>query len=347
VKPRKRNIMARPRCTPDLGRRAGGGYAVMAAVVFAVMFVVMTWGRPVAVADPKPANNSRTNPNAGSSTASTASTPSTTGSITENVDCTTCHSTETWKNSLSGAGSEAGGAGVFNHDKTGFPLRGRHQEVTCTGCHQPKRQVQSDCVSCHKDPHQGLLGRLCETCHSARTWADTNTKAIEIHRRTRFPLTGFHVLADCTQCHQRRGEREWSAPPSNCYACHEADYNQPGLRPSHIGAAGETPFPRDCSMCHRAAGWRPARRDQVPARALAMLVRDNPSDHDMRFVISRGAHQGAACGSCHLSESNFRSVRCDGCHEHSAARLQQQHQGRPVPLQGSTCLSCHPGGMAR
>ncbi len=267
-------------------------------------------------------------------------------SITQNGDCTMCHTTDAWRNKNQKSLRNAKGG--FDHSKTGFPLSGRHQYVDCTGCHAAKKTVKKACVSCHQDPHQARLGRFCESCHSARAWSDT--KPIEMHRRTRFPLTGMHALVDCTQCHQRRVEREFSAPPSDCYACHENDYRKPGLSPNHVGAAGETPFPRDCSICHRAAGWRPARRDMVPARTAALRLSSqlaNPLDHDRWFVLSFGPHQNAPCATCHLSENTPRALNCTGCHAHNPVLIQQQHKNGPVPTQGAACMSCHIGGMAR
>jgi hypothetical protein len=39
--------------------------------------------------------------------------------------CALCHTTESWRGAR------------FAHDRTGFPLRGRHAEVTCQDCHYP------------------------------------------------------------------------------------------------------------------------------------------------------------------------------------------------------------------
>lgn len=267
---------------------------------------------------------------------------SSSSNFTQGVDCVSCHSTTTWKQNTMGA---SGGASGFDHDKTHFPLRGQHRFVGCVNCHKPNQKIKTACVSCHQDPHQSRLGRMCESCHSTRAWNET--RALEMHRRTRFPLSGMHVLADCTQCHQRRGEREWSFPPADCYACHENDYKRPGLLPSHVGAAGQVPFPRDCSICHRPAGWRPAKRDAVPLRTQAFTLGQAPPDHDATFRISSGFHQGAACTTCHLSAEVPRMVRCDGCHAHDAPSLTRAHKGKPVPTSGQACLSCHPGGMAR
>ena len=119
--------------------------------------------------------------------------------IADAVPCSACHSTVAWRQ------SDARGAGGFDHSTTGFPLTGQHQVTACNQCHggQP---VKRACNSCHEDVQRGRLSRSCDECHSAAGWQVT--KAIDIHRTTRFPLTGIHTLADCRQCHQRRGNQQ-------------------------------------------------------------------------------------------------------------------------------------------
>jgi len=259
-------------------------------------------------------------------------------SIAEGIDCANCHTPEGWRI----AGSDSDGAG-FDHAQTGFPLSGRHDDLACTDCHRPGRQVQRDCVSCHADVHQGRLSTRCDSCHSARGFH--LIRALEIHRRTLLPLTGMHVLAECTECHQRRGERFLSNVPADCYACHEDDYRRPGVHPNHLGDADSPAFPRDCAQCHRPIGWTPAVIDlSVVSRSSALTV---PADHDLRFPISFGAHRAAQCQNCHTVPSVPSLVRCTGCHEHSPVQIQLNHPNLHVATDGPGCLSCHPGGMAR
>ncbi len=279
------------------------------------------------------------------SRSATRSSASRHGSITEGLDCGNCHTPAGWHMS-----SGKSGAG-FDHSRTGFPLTGRHETAACNQCHSGERRVTRDCENCHQGPHQARLSRRCDSCHSSRRWNDL--EPFEIHRRTRFPLTGMHALADCTECHQRNGERQWTTVKTDCFACHSSEYLDPSVHPIHRGTSSTPPFPQDCSQCHLASAWSPAFVDpsRLPGATAAaaraglggMVV---PADHDRHFPISRGPHRGAPCNSCHASASAPRLVRCAGCHAHNPVKLQQQH-GRRVPGSGSACLGCHPGGMAR
>jgi len=266
-------------------------------------------------------------------------------SITEGLDCKNCHTPASWKMSAGKAGRG------FDHSRTGFPLTGRHESAACNQCHSGERRVTRDCSNCHRDPHQSRLSGRCASCHSSRRWNDM--EPFEIHRRTRFPLTGMHALADCTECHQRNGERKWTTVQSDCFSCHAADYLDPSVHPNHRGTASSPPFPQDCSQCHVASAWSPAFVDPsaigssavgaVAAGLGGMVV---PANHDRDFPVSRGPHRGAPCNRCHTSSQTPRLVRCTGCHAHNPVKLQQQH-GRRVSSSGIACLGCHPGGTAR
>lgn len=262
--------------------------------------------------------------------------------IADAVPCSACHSTVAWRQ------SDARGAGGFDHSTTGFPLTGQHQVTACNQCHggQP---VKRACNSCHEDVHRGRLSRSCDECHSAAGWQVT--KAIDIHRKTRFPITGMHTLADCSQCHQRSGDHQWTTAPVECFACHGKEYGRTDIRPVHTGTTLTAPFPRDCSQCHRSIAWVPAlfKASLVTAAAPAALSGAGevaPRGHDLRFPISFGPHRTAACSDCHSNLAAPRSVRCVGCHAHDPARLVAQHKG-PMATGGASCLSCHLGGARR
>jgi hypothetical protein len=256
------------------------------------------------------------------------------------VPCTACHSTVSWRST-----DAAGGTAKFDHSTTGFPLTGAHVRTTCTECHN-SRPIKRDCVSCHEDFHRGRLSQSCDQCHSPAGWRVT--QPLVIHRRTRFPLTGMHVLADCTQCHLRASKQKFTDAPIDCYGCHEQDYRRPGIFPVHVGTATSPPLPRDCSLCHRAIAWVPANApsSQLGSVASALQTQAAPHDHDLRFPIGFGPHRIAVCSDCHASLAVPRAVRCIGCHAHDPTTLLQQHR-QPIATDGAACLGCHPGGMRR
>jgi hypothetical protein len=279
-----------------------------------------------------------TNPMPGSEPVSSSTHPP---GFSDAVACSACHSTRSWKSTDAG-----GGTVKFDHSTTGFPLTGEHVYTSCIACHNSTRPIKRECVSCHEDFHRGRLTQSCDTCHSPAGWKVT--QPLVIHRRTRFPLTGMHVLADCTQCHLRASEQKFTDAPIDCYGCHEQDYRRPGNFPVHVGTATSPPLPRDCSLCHRAIAWVPA---GVPSSLLGSLATPlqaqvAPRNHDSRFPVGYGSHRTATCSDCHASLAVPRAVRCIGCHAHDPVLLVQQHR-QPIATDGAACLSCHPGGVRR
>ena len=142
------------------------------------------------------------------------------------ADCASCHNETNWKD-----------ATKFDHDKTTFPLVGRHARVACAECHKTKdfKAAPTLCQDCHQDTfHKGRLGPDCASCHSSKGWLlwhfDHNTQ-------TRFALTGAHVGLDCHACHAKAvtGKPTLSAV---CGTCHKKD-------DVHRGSFGQ-----NCGRCH-------------------------------------------------------------------------------------------------
>jgi hypothetical protein len=65
------------------------------------------------------------------------------------LKCEGCHNTNKWKPSL------------FDHEKTGFSLKGGHENVACGACHQLKKEVNGEQVLFYKP-----TPKACEACHS-------------------------------------------------------------------------------------------------------------------------------------------------------------------------------------
>jgi hypothetical protein len=258
-----------------------------------------------------------------------------TRSITGGLECDACHDQTSFK-----MVSRSGASGPFDHDRTGFPLKGRHRELGCMECHAGGRTINGECAGCHADPHRGGLGNDCDRCHTNTSFRIV--RAYEIHEQTGFPLTGRHASADCTECHLRNGERRFTGVPSDCFACHEDDYRRPDVHPVHAGTSTTPPFPRDCAQCHRPTGWSPAIVDPTALPGRDALT--SAESHDDRFPLSYGPHRGASCDSCHASTTVRRAVRCTGCHAHDPARLRATHGARLVSFSGSACLACHRNG---
>jgi hypothetical protein len=252
--------------------------------------------------------------------------------FTDDMDCSACHSPSGWQ-----LAATAGASG-FDHERTGFPLRGAHVQTRCTGCHTGRAKPITSCDGCHRDPHRGRNDGTCAECHRPTAWSDT--RALDQHRRTRMPLTGRHAMIDCAACHRRSGERAQSDVPADCYACHRPEYHAITVHPVHDGSDGGRPLSRDCGLCHRTSGWIPA----IANPNALVTASARRTDHDARFALTTGSHRAVDCNACHLDPRRTRLVRCDGCHQDAGLRAQHR---MPVSRSAAACLGCHPRGAAR
>jgi hypothetical protein len=247
------------------------------------------------------------------------------------MDCTQCHTVTTWLGA------------TFDHSI--FPLSGGHNGVQCISCHTSGTYgtIPSDCASCHSDDYQQAPGHVssgfpmdCTQCHSVTTWLNTTFD------HSFFPLSGGHNGVQCVACHT---SGTYGTIPSDCYSCHQNDYQQ---APGHLGS-----FPTTCDTCHTVTTWQNA-------------------TFDHSFFPLSGGHNGPTCQQCHTSgvydtipsecvfchqaeyvtapshvQSNFPQT-CENCHsitvwtdwtyDHSFFPLNGGHNG-------VACMSCHTSGV--
>ena len=258
--------------------------------------------------------------------------------------CSSCHSTRSF-----GTIEKQ----TFDHDRTRYPLRGRHVSLPCAKCHdfrteQGKRPPFATCATCHSDPHAGtatLAGVAvdCASCHDV-TGFTPGQLSVAQHGKTKFPLEGGHQDVPCAQCHRkdlsapvaRYGSARVILRPSGakCLDCHADE---------HGGQLATRPDKGECSACHVATGWKPSRYDL--------------RDHANLRVTLAGKHGAVSCSACHGSkrpglrvlsasvalgkgEFLFRppETNCTDCHL-------DPHQGRFAPggeqPQPEGCPACH------
>ncbi|MBX3619242.1 MAG: cytochrome C [Rhizobacter sp.] len=211
--------------------------------------------------------------------------------------CESCHGTKAWKST------------TFDHDTdTRYALRGKHRAAACTDCHTGplfRQKLATECYACHRkdDKHQGSLGRDCASCHSERDWKE---RAKFDHGKTRFPLLGKHLQADCKACHKSTLFKE---APTACIGCHKQD-------DKHEGTLGDR-----CESCHAEKSWK---------------TTAGRFDHDRTRFALRNAHArpSLACSACHSSLRSMRNTatECVACH-----KKDDKHEGQ----QGTKCESCH------
>jgi hypothetical protein len=205
------------------------------------------------------------------------------------ASCGDCHSERDWK------------VGQFDHQKTRFPLRGKHQAIQCASCHKSSvfKEAPRECVGCHRkdDRHKGALGPACGDCHTERRWKDTTFD----HAKTKFPLLLSHARVKCAACHR---DPDFARTPTQCVGCHQKD-------DKHQGQLGTK-----CETCHDAGDWKKAKFDHARAR----------------FPLL-GAHLVVPCAKCHAS-ARYRDAKrdCFACHERDDV-----HKRRL----GTACETCH------
>ena len=251
----------------------------------------------------------------------------------------------------------------FNHNKAKFKLTGKHIDVKCIECHKKTIQNQvemqqftgikfDDCVNCHKDPHAGHFTNKCAQCHTDQSFTLFNGKKSFDHNKTKFTLNGSHKNVDCFECHKnnttaltvfqdRNGINE-----TDCITCHK-DF--------HEGKFGE-----NCAQCHI-------------EKSFHSLKTMDFFDHNLTDYPLEGKHINVDCKKCH-ADSYVKPINfseCKNCHKdfhegqfvkngvvqdcktcHSLAEgfdisqfTIEEHEKTKFPLNGShlavPCLACH------
>lgn len=209
------------------------------------------------------------------------------------TQCQDCHGNDDWRESR------------FDHAKTDFALRGKHQDVPCVACHRGsvEDELPLACVGCHEggDVHRRSLGERCELCHGEEGWL---ASVRFDHDLSNFPLIGHHAVVSCEQCHADQRYRETSQA---CVDCHGQD-------DSHQGSLGD-----QCQGCHNPNGW-------------GYWTFDHATQTDFPL---ENAHAEVACRQCHRPGGDGTWVTprdCGSCH-----RKDDRHQDRF----GRDCGRCH------
>ncbi|MBK7670165.1 MAG: hypothetical protein IPJ24_02070 [bacterium] len=212
------------------------------------------------------------------------------------------------------------------HDTTRLPLVGAHAKVDCDACHTGAQRGEylgtpSDCVACHqpdyeatRNPDHRLAGFTtdCDRCHGvfAANWG----RGDFIHSLS-FPLTGAHATTACASCHSET----FVGTPTDCYACHQPDYDASANPPHATAGLGTT-----CVSCHGTSDWRPSTYDHALA----------PANYPLQ-----GGHRGVDCASCHTAGYVATSTDCYACHRPDyEAAADPNHVAGGFP---TDCTACH------
>ncbi|MEZ4875728.1 MAG: hypothetical protein R2793_09845 [Flavobacteriaceae bacterium] len=252
-------------------------------------------------------------------------------------DCKSCHN-DPHNNQLKGSCTQChtvfsfnqfNGKGRFNHNTTGFALKGSHKAVDCFSCHTKSNNPltvfqdklsfeENNCIACHEDFHEGKYGNDCAKCHNETSFLALNNMDFFDHSVTDYPLEGNHLGVDCRKCHIER----FSTPIdfSACKNCHD-DY--------HNGEFSENGFSPDCLECHSL--------EKGFDYSLYTL-----EQHQTTPFPLEGAHIATPCFACHVSEDDdrwtFRNIgtSCVDCHlDFHEGFIDQKYYA------SESCESCH------
>jgi hypothetical protein len=208
--------------------------------------------------------------------------------------CKDCHTVKGWKKL------------IFDHKKTDFPLKGKHEDVACGDCHKGilyKEDLKLDCFSCHRqdDVHREQQGKKCQDCHNEKGWQH---KVAFDHNLVKFPLLGAHAALACEECHSSGSFKDTKA---QCLSCHkDDDVHKRGLGPR-------------CDLCHYVGDWKAWEFDH---------------DKQTDFKLT-GKHKGIVCNACHyepVEKEIDMPSDCQSCHLKDDA-----HDGEF----GRHCQRCH------
>lgn len=267
-------------------------------------------------------------------------------------DCAKCHGTESFVP-----------ASLFNHDRSGFPLKGKHRTTACVDCH-PKETREGQpfqkftglafgkCTDCHSEVHQSIHVKDCRDCHTEQSFSTIPVATSRFnHKETGFPLRGRHQKLECAACH------DTGLPPS------EVLRDRKGIKADQCIACHEDPhegrFGTSCASCHSESSFHEV--------AISLDF-----DHDQTDFPLLGRHRAVDCRLCH--EEGFTvpvaHESCQSCHEdyhkgefvrdgkgpdcrecHTVEGFQgslftiERHAGTDFPLEGAhqatPCFSCH------
>lgn len=264
-------------------------------------------------------------------------------------NCGSCHTERDWKERAR-----------FDHDKTDFPLLGKHARVECKDCHKSVmfKEAPKDCYGCHKkdDKHERTLGEKCADCHTEKDWKNTSGRFD--HDKTEFRLRNAHAekTVKCEACH--KDLRSFRKTALDCYSCHKKNDKHEGQEGTKCESChndrswkdtrfdhGQSRFPltgkhviTSCKKCHETARYKDAPRDCYGCHK-------KDDKHKLKFGVKcENCHNTRAWGLWsfdHKARTGYtldgahRKVACESCHREPAPR------GKDAALLGSSCVGCH------
>lgn len=236
---------------------------------------------------------------------------------------------------------------TFDHELIGYPLAGRHLELSCVECHEhadaevlpegARRYLglQRDCASCHDDPHEGAMVRDCATCHVQEDFLDLGGYP---HDES-FPLVGGHAELDCRACHAEGEPRSLEAllagsrePARGCVECHPSPHAAEFLEGN--AELADLSSDASCVECHEA--------EHATFRVEPAIL--SAAQHACSGFPLDAPHADVSCQECHQPDLRDFVARFPGREADDCQRCHvDPHAGQfaESAYHADGCLSCH------
>jgi hypothetical protein len=264
------------------------------------------------------------------------------------IPCEDCHTNTSWKPIRS--------IPEFNHDRTGYPLRGLHAKVDCKQCHTNLvfKDTSTRCADCHADIHRRQFGANCAECHTVKGW-EAQTQQLKQHEN-RFPLLGAHALLQCVDCHKGEATGQFAGLSTTCLSCHIGNF-QKASDPDHKALG----FTTTCESCHTMDTWFGAKFDHLKFTGFALTGMHATLECTACHIGGKFKGTPADCYSCHVKDYNGTTnpnhkqaglpTDCSLCHTTAswAGASFDHSRFTKFPLTGAhvtvPCSQCHINGQ--
>lgn len=202
---------------------------------------------------------------------------------------------------------------AFDHDRTGFELRGAHRGAPCASCHQGGvfEGTPTRCEACHDGvtatgvpPAHIRTTRRCDACHRPEGWSPV------------LRMDHLEVLGGCGGCHNgivAEGKHAGHMQSGNdCASCHDTGRWTHAVF-DHGGITG------GCSACHNGA-----------------QATGKPANHVMTASECNGCHSTLAWLPASFDHANVTGA-CSGCHNGTNATGKAPSHF----VTSEDCATCH------
>lgn len=229
-----------------------------------------------------------------------------------------------------------------------------HQEIKnkCTSCHAPFWGIQNPkCISCHepseigKDTtltgdtnskvlfHNQLGDQKCTACHTDHNGLHPEKSL------TRFSHDGLevHIITQCETCHADPGDSLHNQLSTSCNNCHNTKGWESDVTFDHSLIQGIAKT--NCVACHTKPLDALHEQLKVNCQKCHTTIEWKPSTFDHAAYFQLDQDHNVECNTCHTS-NNFTVFTCYGCHEHSEAKIREDHNEEGI-YNFTNCTSCH------